>query len=248
MINAGPKSTGRRGPRLILAIALGAAAAAGVYLYVGNVQQNAQQAARAAAQQQQQAAAAAATTASRSRVVVAKLTLPAQTVLTPDNAEVREVGNDAVQPNAATTMTDVQGKALTVPVAAGQQILTPFLSDPVQPDIKKLADLVPTGKRAMSVTFTELSTAGGLVTPGDYVDVIGVFNRNTLGKDQSMLLLQDVLVLAVAQNTSVDQLPRQGASASSTQAQAALPPPTRGGSNNVPLPQPTPASVAFAPA
>ena len=250
MINGGPKSTGRRGPRLILAIALGAAAAAGVYLYVGNVQQNVQQTARAAAQQQQQAAAAAATTASRSGVVVAKLTLPAQTVLTPDNAEVREVGNDAVQPNAATTMTDVQGKALTVPVAAGQQILTPFLSDPVQPDIKKLADLVPTGKRAMSVTFTELSTAGGLVTPGDYVDVIGVFNRNTLGKDQSMLLLQDVLVLAVAQNTSVDQLPRQGAPASSAQAQAALPAPTRGGSttNSVPLPQPTPASVPFAPA
>jgi Flp pilus assembly protein CpaB len=252
MINAGPKSTGRRGPRLILAIALGAAAAAGVYLYVGNVQQNAQQAARAAAQQQQQAAAAAATTASRSRVVVAKLTLPAQTVLTPDNAEVREVGTDAVQPNAATTMPDVQGKALTVPVAAGQQILTPFVSDPDQPDIKKLADLVPAGKRAMSVTFTELNTAGGLVTPGDYVDVIGVFNRNTLGKDQSMLLLQDVLVLAVAQSTSVDQLPRQGAPASGAQAaQAPLPAPTRGGStttNSVPLPQPTPASVPFAPA
>src|ERR671933_120438 len=250
MINGGPKSTGRRGPRLILAIVLGAAAAAGVYLYVGNVQQTAQQAARAAAQQQQQAAAAAATTASRSRVVVAKLTLPAQTVLTPDNAEVREVGTDAVQPNAATTMPDVQGKALTVPVAAGQQILTPFVSDPDQPDIKKLADLVPAGKRAMSVTFTELNTAGGLVTPGDYVDVIGVFNRNTLGKDQSMLLLQDVLVLAVAQSTSVDQLPRQGAPASSAQAQAPLPAPTRGGSttNSVPLPQPTPASVPFAPA
>jgi Flp pilus assembly protein CpaB len=184
-------------------------------------------------------------------VVVAKLTLPAQTVLTPDNAEVREVGSDAVQPNAATAMTDVQGKALTVPVAAGQQILTPFLSDPEQPDIKKLADLVPAGKRAMSVTFTELNTAGGLVTPGDHVDVIGVFNRNTLGKDQSMLLLQDVLVLAVAQSTSVDQLPRQGAPASGAQAQAALPAPTRGGSNNnnsVPLPQPTPASVPFAPA
>src|SRR5919202_1186905 len=252
MINGGPKSTGRRGPRLILAIALGAAAAAGVYLYVGNVQQNVQQTARAAAQQQKQAAAAAATTASRSGVVVAKLTLPSQTVLTPDNAEVREVGNDAVQPNAATSMTDVQGKALTVPVAAGQQILTPFVSDPDQPDIKKLADLVPAGKRAMSVTFTELNTAGGLVTPGDYVDVIGVFNRNTVGKDESMLLLQDVLVLAVAQNTSVDQLPRQGVPAAGSQAQAqaqaALPPPTRGGSNSVPLPQPTPASVPFAPA
>ena len=242
MINGGAKSSGRRGPRLVLAMALGAAAAAGVYLYVTNVQQTAQQTARAAVLQQATAAAPA-----RAGVVVAKLTLPAQTVLTADNAEVREVANDAVQPNAAAALADVQGKSLTVPVAAGQQILAPFLANPDQPDVKKLADLVPTGKRAMSVTFTELNTAGGLVTPGDYVDVIGVFNRNTLGKDQSMLLLQDVLVLAVAQSTSVDQLPRQGVPASSAQAQAALPLPTRGGSNSVPLPQPTPASVPFAP-
>src|SRR5438270_7359298 len=246
MINGGAKSSGRRGPRLVLAIALGAAAAAGVYLYVSNVQQSAQQTARVAAQQQ---AATVAATPTRPRIVVAKITLPAQAVLTPDNAELREVATDAIQPNAATAMADVQGKALTVPVAAGQQILAPFLANPDQPDIKKLADLVPAGKRAMSVTFTELNTAGGLVTPGDYVDVIGVFNRSTLGKDQSMLLLQDVLVLAVAQNTSVDQLPRQGgASSGSSQTQSALPLPTRGGSTSVPLPQSTPANVPFAPA
>jgi hypothetical protein len=59
-----------------------------------------------------------------------------------------------------------------------------------------------------------------------------------------MLILQDVLVLAVAQNTSADQLPRQ-AGASGSQG---LPLPTRGGSTIVPLPQPTPASVPYAPA
>jgi Flp pilus assembly protein CpaB len=96
----------------------------------------------------------------------------------------------------------------------------------------------------MSVTFTELNTAGGLIAPGDFVDVVGVFNKGTLGKDQAMLILQDVLVLAVAQNTSADQLPRQAGGAGSQ----ALPQPTRGGSNIVPLPQPTPASVPYAPA
>ena len=89
----------------------------------------------------------------------------------------------------------------------------------------------------MSVTFTELSTAGGLVAPGDYVDVIGVFNKNTLGKDQSMLILQDVLVLAVAQTTSADQLPRQ---ASSAQNPAALPLPNRTGAARSGLPVPSP--------
>jgi hypothetical protein len=50
-----------------------------------------------------------------------------------------------------------------------------------------------------------------------------------------------VLVLAVAQNTSADQLPRQGGT---TQAGASLPLPTRGGTAAV---QPTPASVPVAP-
>src|SRR3954449_8910759 len=95
-----PKSI-RRGPRLILALLLGLAAAAGVYLYVGNIQQSAQQAARQATQQ-----AAAAQPATRAKVVVAKVTLPAQTVLTPDNVELRDVSTDAVQPSAATSLND----------------------------------------------------------------------------------------------------------------------------------------------
>src|SRR5207249_4810172 len=156
--------TGRRGPRLALALALGAAAAAGVYMYVNSVQQTAQQGARQAAQQ------AAAATASRAKVVVAKTSLAAQTALTPDNVELRDVAADAVQPNAAQNLNDVMGRALTVPVAAGEQILSHRVATPDQPDVKKFADLVPAGKRAMSVTFTELSTAGGLIAPGDYVD------------------------------------------------------------------------------
>jgi Flp pilus assembly protein CpaB len=231
----------RRAPRVLLALALGAAAAAGVYLYVTNVQQTAQQTARTAAQQ---AAVAATQSTTRARVVVAKVSLAAQTPLSADNVEVREFSPDAVQPNAATSVADVQGKVLTAPVAAGEQILSHRVATPDQPDVKKFADLVPSGKRAMSVTFTELSTAGGLITPGDYVDVIGVFNKNTLGKDQSMVLLQDVLVLAVAQNTSPATLPRQGGSADSA-TPAQLPLPTRGTTTAVP--QPTVASVPVAP-
>ena len=242
MINGSPR-TGRRGPRLLLALVLGLAAATGVYLYVGNVQQNAQLTAQKAAQLAQTQAAS----SSRAKVLVAKSTLPAGALLSDANTELKDVSQDSVQPNAAQTFADIQGKSLTVPVAQGQQILAPFLGTQDQSEVRKLADLVPTGKRAMSVTFTELNSAGGLVAPGDYVDVVGVFNRNTLGKDESMLLLQDVLVLAVAQSTSADQLPRQGAPVGG-QVQAALPLPSRGGSASVPLPQATPASVPYAPA
>jgi Flp pilus assembly protein CpaB len=245
MMNSNPKP-GRRGPRLALAIALGAAAAAGVFMYVNSIQQQAQISSRVAAQQ------AAAQASARTKVVYAKVSLAAQTVLTPDNVELRDTPAEAVQPNAVTTLADATGKILSVPVAAGEQILSHrLLSGPDQPtDIKKFADLVPAGKRAMSVTFTELNTAGGLVAPGDFVDVIGVFNKNTMGKDQSMILLQDVQVLAVAQNTSADQLPRQGNAAgvaAPNASTASLPLPSRSGSS-VPIPGPTPASVPVAPA
>src|SRR5579859_6546211 len=145
----------RRGPRVLLALVLGAAAAAGVYLYVNSIQQAAAASTRQAVQQA--AASAAATTSNRAKVVVAKVTLPAQTALTSDNVELRDVSADAVQPGAATSMDDINGKALIVPVAAGQQIEASFLGNADQPDVKKLADLVPAGKRAMSVTFTELN-------------------------------------------------------------------------------------------
>lgn len=239
-MQSGPRSV-RRGPRLLLALVLGAAAAAGVYLYVGNIQQTAQQNARQAAQ------AAASQPVTRTKVMVAKSSLAAQTVLTPDNVELREVANDAVQPNAATVLGDVVNKVLTVPVAAGEQILAHRVTDPTDPIVRKLSDMVPAGKRAMSVTFTELTSAGGLIAPGDYVDVIAVFNKSTLGKDQSMILLQDVLVLAVAQTTSADQLPRQGTpnGGQSPSTSQSLPLPTRGG---VAIPAPTPVSVPVAPA
>ncbi|MDQ6673305.1 MAG: Flp pilus assembly protein CpaB, partial [Chloroflexota bacterium] len=209
MLNPNPRP-GRRGPRLLLAIALGAAAAAGVYLYVASIQQQARLNAQAAQQ-------ASATATSRSRVVVAKQSLAAGTALSADTVELRDMSADAVQPNAVTAMAEVSGKVLTVPVTAGEQILSHRLGSPDQPDIKKFADLVPAGKRAMSVTFSELSSAGGLIAPGDYVDVVGVFNKNTMGKDESMILLQDVLVLAVAQNTSADQLPRQAGAGAAAQ-------------------------------
>jgi Flp pilus assembly protein CpaB len=109
-----------------------------------------------------------------------------------------------------TSLTALSGKVLNSPMSANQQLLSTMLADPSATDVKSLADMVPTGLRAMSLKFTEVDGAGGLIVPGNYVDVIGIFKKDTLGKDESMIMLQDVLVLAVAQNTSPDQLPVQG--------------------------------------
>src|SRR5215472_16232812 len=194
----------RRGPRLLLALFLGLAAAVGVYLYVTSIQRDARQ----------------------------NYNVAAQTALSADNVELRDVANDNVQPNVATSVADVLGKTLSVPVAASEQILSHRLATATDPTVHKLSDLVPAGKRAMSVTFSEVLSAGGLIAPGDYVDVIAVFNKNTMGKDQSMILMQDVLVLAVAQATSLDQLRQSASGSSQSGANVSLPLPSRGTSTS----------------
>ncbi|MBV8715939.1 MAG: SAF domain-containing protein, partial [Chloroflexi bacterium] len=146
---------GRRGPRILLALLLASVAAGGVWLYVNNLEQAAAASAAAAAQQARVAAA----TTGRAKVVVATQGLAAGTPLSSTSVDLRDVSQDAVQPNAVTVLNDAVGKALNQPVAANQQILYQYLTSPDSPDIKKLADLVPAGKRAMSVTFTELNTA-----------------------------------------------------------------------------------------
>ncbi len=206
---------GRRWPRIAFALLLGVAAAGGVYLYVNSLQQ----ANQAAVQQAQVAAAKAASTTQN--VVVAKQNVAAQTALDPNLFQIQAVPVDAVQPNAISTLSDLTGKMLTTPVAQGEQIVSYRLVDPTAPaPVQKFGDTVPPGKRAMSVNFTELAGSGALIAPGDHVDVVAVFDKDTMGKDQSMILLQDVPVLAVGQATSIDQLAR-APSANTSPAQAA---------------------------
>src|SRR5437867_1713517 len=97
-----------------------------------------------------------------------------------------------------------RGLRLAIALALATTTASRLIEAPAA-DIKTIADMIPAGLRAMSLALTELDGAGGLIVPGQYVDVVAVFKKDTLGKDQSMIILQDVLVLAVAQATSADQ-------------------------------------------
>ena len=190
----------RRGLRLVIALGLAGAAAVGVFLYAGSMQREAMQ------QQQRLQQEARAAQKPRVAVVVARADLQARTPLGPDAFELRELSEDAVASNAVKSLDAISGKVLKEPIGAGEQLTTSRLVDREGPDVKTVADLIPAGLRAMSLSLTELGGAGGLIVPGHHVDIVGVFKKDTLGKDQAIILLQDVLVLAVAQTTSADQL------------------------------------------
>jgi pilus assembly protein CpaB len=153
-------------------------------------------------------------------VVVANAAVPPRTILTPDLVRVQSMPVQAVHPQSAHSVDEVLGKVVRTELAADEPVLSSKLF--LQRAESGLAFMVPDGMRAVSVGFTEVVGTGGMVTPGDHVDVIGVFeargpiaaNRQgqaTLDRtpaDQAQgqqetslatMVLQDVSVLAVAQ-------------------------------------------------
>lgn len=201
MINRPPSGRKRRGLRLMIAVALAGTAAVGVYMYAGSLQDQ--------ASARQVAQAATATPQSTVNVLVARADIPANVPLTPDLFDIKGLPADAVAPVAVKTPDQLNGKVLSSPMATGEQLVSSRLADSTTPALKTFADQIPAGTRAMSLSFTELGGAAGLVVPGSHVDVLGVFKKDVLGKDESMIMVQDILVLAVAQSTAPDQLPLQ---------------------------------------
>jgi Flp pilus assembly protein CpaB len=107
-------------------------------------------------------------------VVVAATPIPARTIVTPAMIRVQELPAEAVHPNAVRSANDVIGKVVKTSLTADEQILTTKLF--LQREESGLAFMVPEGMRAVSVGFSEVIGSGGLLLPGDRVDVIGVFD------------------------------------------------------------------------
>jgi pilus assembly protein CpaB len=155
-------------------------------------------------------------------VVVARVAIPARTIISPELVRVQRMPTQAVHPQAVLSLDMAVGKVVKSDVVADEEVLTSRLF--LQRGESGLAFMIPEGSRAISVGFTELIGTGGMVSPGDRVDVIGVFeekvndlpqssaksggpNNNNNGPtppDQTTsiatMVLQNVPVLAVAQH------------------------------------------------
>ncbi len=171
-------------------------------------------------------------------VLVAATDVPARTKLTPDLVKVIQLPRDAKLPLALTHVDEVTNKYARYPLAAGEQILPSKVA--TDDTVPSLSYAVPTGKRAMAITFSELIGSGGLIHPGDKVDVVAYFESQGFGltpsPDIATVLLQNVEVLAVAQSYEHEQ---------GTETAGSLLPRTTGLPNNAPL---VPASGSSTPA
>ncbi len=157
--------------------------------------------------------------ASMVSAVVAKQDIPARTKITSGMVEVRQVPTDSHSELAYTDLSQVVGQVTRYPIATNEEVLSTkvvsLTSAAATGD--SLSYVIPEGSRAISIEVTQVISSGGLVLPGDYVDIIGVFDVTFGSGDQeiteeryfSRIILQNVEVLAVAQ-TVVDTVPEAG--------------------------------------
>src|SRR3972149_7781149 len=110
-------------------------------------------------------------------VVVANDTIPAQTRVPSDMPSVKFLSPDAASPDAFSSRSQLVDRVVTTEIAAGAQILPAMVSE-VTGD--GLAFKVEPGMRGISVEVREVVTAGGNIKPGDKVDVVGVFQVDSV--------------------------------------------------------------------
>lgn len=156
-------------------------------------------------------------------VVVAKADIEARSRITASMVEVKLLSSDIASTLAYTDTAAVVGKTTRFPIAANEQVLSNKIVDlsagPSSVAGKSLAYVIPPGMRAIAINVKEVSAAGGLVLPGDFVDVLVVYDVdfiNDLARDNTSrekvsnflihTLLQAKQVLAVKQ-TIVDTVP-----------------------------------------
>ena len=141
-------------------------------------------------------------------VLVAKQDIPKGSVIGSEMLETAIVPNKFVQPNAATSLDRVSDMVTVAVISKGEQITLTKLSSKQQRGGGNLAGLTPVGTRAITISVDSIASLGGMIKPGDYVDVIAMVlvPAQGAGGEQGtqvavLPLFQNILILAVGQDT-----------------------------------------------
>jgi pilus assembly protein CpaB len=148
------------------------------------------------------------------QVVVAKTVIRQRTEITADMLEVKSLPANAIVEGGFTTIEDVVGKVAKLPLEVNEQITTAAVVDTDRPTAEALALVVPNGRRGFSINATQVKTAGGLILPGDYVDIMWVCCEKGLqvrGENQTESAETDAIILSrtIVQNVQVAAVAQQ---------------------------------------
>lgn len=135
--------------------------------------------------------------------VASKTLLPKYKITDADIKEIK-ITKEYMNSKAIRNKSEIIGKRLRDSIIEGEQILKDRLVD----DNKfNLSFNIPEGKRAVSMNVNEQVEVANLIRPGDFVDVIGSFDKDEIDDKSNKTtypritktILQNVQVLALAQ-------------------------------------------------
>ncbi len=127
-------------------------------------------------------------------VVVANASLARGDKLHSGNVAVREIPRTFIHDSAvrADEWDRVRGRQMTIDIGAGEAVLHSHLARRVG----AFARSVPPGRRAVTIPVSRESSIGGLLSPGDSVDLLMTMSRPEGGSPVTFVLLEDVSVAA----------------------------------------------------
>lgn len=143
-----------------------------------------------------------------SKVVVAAVDIELGSKINPQMVTTMDWPAGAVPDGAFKDVKDLQERVVKVSVQRGDAVLERKLSPPGSKG--GLSAVIAEGKRAMTVRVNDVVGVAGFALPGTYVDVM-VNTQQDRGKSDggpnqiSLTVLEQVLVLAVAQEASRDE-------------------------------------------
>ncbi len=128
-------------------------------------------------------------------IVIAARDLPAGTTLTAADLAVATYPQRYLPPRyvRGSLVDALVDETLEVTVRAGQAVLD---SDRSGSQVSKLSQRIPETLRALALKVDRVSTFGGLLTPGDRVDIVVTW-KNPEGRLETRTLLQRVAVASV---------------------------------------------------
>jgi Flp pilus assembly protein CpaB len=125
--------------------------------------------------------------------------------------DVKLLAPEAVSPLAFTSIDTAIGQVTRYPLTMGEQVMSSKVVSLDGRLSRSLSFVIPEGKRAFAITASDVQNAGGLLLPGDYVDIVVLHDIEFLTDPADptakevvpaylvQTLMQNVEVLAVAQ-------------------------------------------------
>jgi len=148
-------------------------------------------------------------------VVVAKQDIAAGAALKENMLKEEKISREIAQRGSANSIERVVDKISMAPIARGEQVLLNKVT--LSNRDSSLSMKVPKGKRAITLTIDNISSVGGMIQPGDHVDIMGMVPIPVTGADgkasyqmTTMPLFQDVAILAVGSNFTSAGVKKEG--------------------------------------